>query len=69
MSYPLYLAVRLIPSIYLTRSKISLAVALRQTLENIEAELAGEKLEDAEERRLHWLAELIRWLLASRSLL
>jgi hypothetical protein len=37
-------------------------------LEKIEAELAGgEKVKDAEERRLRWRAELIRWLLASRS--
>jgi hypothetical protein len=33
-------------------------------LEQIEAGLADEKLEPAEERRLRWRAELIRWLLA-----
>jgi hypothetical protein len=56
-------------SSYLTRPQIPLAVALPQMLENIEAELAGRKLEDAEEWRLRWRAELIRWLLASQSLL
>ena len=49
---------------YLDRPLVPLAVALPQMLENIEAELANEKLEAGEERRLSRRAELIRWLLA-----
>jgi len=49
---------------YLQQPLVPLAVALPQMLENIEAELASEKLEAGEERRLSWRAELIRWLLA-----
>jgi hypothetical protein len=51
---------------YLDQTLIPLAVALPRMLENIEAELANEKLELAEERRLRWRAELIRWLLVTR---
>jgi len=51
-------------SSYLTRRKTPLAAALSRMLENIETELAEEKLEAADERRLHWRAELIRRLLA-----
>jgi hypothetical protein len=49
---------------YLQQPLVPLAVALPQMLENIEAELANEKLEAGEERRLSRRAELIRWLLA-----
>jgi hypothetical protein len=49
---------------YLQQPLVPLAVALPQMLENIEAELANEKLEAGEERRLSQRAELIRWLLA-----
>jgi hypothetical protein len=49
---------------YLQQPLVALAVALPQMLENIEAELANEKLEAGEERRLSRRAELIRWLLA-----
>ena len=51
-------------SFSLTLPKIPLAAALSRMLENIETELAEEKLEAADERRLHWRAELIRRLLA-----
>lgn len=51
---------------YLNRPLLSLAVALPRALENSEAELADEKLEPAEERRLRWRANLIRRLLAPR---
>jgi hypothetical protein len=37
-------------------------------LENIEAELASEKLEASEQRRLRRRAELIHWLLAPRTI-
>ena len=53
-------------SFSLTRPKIPLAAPLSQMLENIEAELAEEKLEAGEERRLRRRAELIRWLLTPR---
>ena len=53
-------------SSYLTRPKIPLAAALSQMLENIEAELAEERLEGGDERRLRRRAELIRWLLTPR---
>jgi hypothetical protein len=49
---------------YLQQPLVPLAVALPQMLKNIEAELANEKLEAREERRLSRRAELIRWLLA-----
>jgi hypothetical protein len=45
-----------------------LAVVLPRLLENIEAELAKEKLEAGEELHLCRRADLIRWLLA-RSLI
>ena len=48
---------------YLQQPFVPLAVALPQMLENIEAELASEKLEAGEERRLCRRAELIRSLL------
>jgi len=48
------------------RAKIPLAAALSQMLENIEADLAEEKLEAVDERRLRRRAELIRWLLTPR---
>ena len=50
-------------SFSLTRPKIPLAAALSQMLENIETELAEQKLEAADERRLRQRAKLIRWLL------
>jgi hypothetical protein len=49
---------------YLDQPLLPLAVMLPRLLENIEAELANEKLEAGEERRLCRRAELIRWLLA-----
>jgi hypothetical protein len=48
---------------YLDRPLVPLAVALPRMLEEIEVELAGEKLEAAEGERLHHRAELIRSLL------
>jgi hypothetical protein len=48
---------------YLERPLVPLGVALPRMLEQIEAGLADEKLEPAEERRLRWRAELIRWIL------
>jgi hypothetical protein len=53
-------------SSYLTQPKMPLAAALSQMLRNIETELAEEKLEAANERRLRRRAELIRGLLAPR---
>jgi hypothetical protein len=53
-------------SSYLTRSKMPLAAALSQMLRNIETELAEEKLEAADARRLRRRAELIRGLLMPR---
>ena len=50
-------------SFYLTQPEIPIAAALSQMLENIELELAEEKLEAADMRRLRRRAELIRWLL------
>ena len=50
-------------SLYLTRPKIPLAAALSQMLENIEADLAGGKLDAMQVAPLRWRAELIRWLL------
>ena len=50
-------------SSYLTRPKIPLAAALSQMLRRIETELAEEKLEAADERRLRRRAKLIRGLL------
>jgi hypothetical protein len=49
---------------YLDRPLLPLAVALPLLLENIEVELANERLQAGEERRLRRRAELIRWLLA-----
>ena len=51
---------------YLDQPLVPLAVALRQMIEQIEAELVGKKLAAAEERRLHQRVELIRWLLTPR---
>jgi hypothetical protein len=51
---------------YLQQPLFSLSVALPQMLEKIEAKLANEKLEAAEEERLRRRAELIRWLLVPR---
>jgi hypothetical protein len=51
-------------STYLDQPLVPLSVALPQLLAKIEAELAVEKLETAEEERLHQRAELIRGLLA-----
>jgi hypothetical protein len=51
---------------YLERPLVPLGVALPRMLEQIEAGLADEKLEPAEERRLRWRAELIRWILVPR---
>jgi hypothetical protein len=50
-------------SSYLTRPKMPLAAALSQMLRRIEMELAEEKLEAADERRLRRRVELIRSLL------
>jgi hypothetical protein len=51
---------------YLEQPLLPLAVALPRMLDQIEAELAGEKLGAAEEERLRQRAELIRGLLAPR---
>ena len=53
---------------YLDRPLIPLTVELPRLLENIEAELAREKLEASEQRRLRRRAELIHWLLAPRTI-
>jgi hypothetical protein len=53
---------------YLDRPLIPLTVALPRLLENIEAELASEKLEASEQRHLRLRAELIHWLLAPRTI-
>ena len=53
-------------SLYLTRPEIPLAVALSRMLENIEAELADDRLDATQEERLRWRAELIRRLLTLR---
>ena len=53
-------------SSYLTRPKMPLAAALSRMLRNIQTELAEEKLEAADERRLRRRAELIRGLLTPR---
>ena len=50
----------------LTRPKMPLAAALSQMLRRIETELAEEKLEAVDERRLCRRAELIRALLVPR---
>jgi hypothetical protein len=41
---------------------------LPRLLENIEAELASERLEASEQRRLRRRAELIHWLLTPRTI-
>jgi hypothetical protein len=51
---------------YLNRPLLPLAVALPQMLDQIEAQLAVEKLGAAEQERLRQSAELIRWLLTPR---
>ena len=48
---------------YLDQLLVPLAVALPQMVEQIEAELVGEKLAGADQRRLRQRVELIRWLL------
>ena len=53
-------------SSYLTRPKLPLAAALAQMLENIETELAEEKLGAEDKRHLRRHAEMIRWLLTPR---
>jgi len=53
---------------YLDRPLLPLAVVLLRLLEQIEAELAGRKLEPTEERALRRRAELICGLLAPRPL-
>jgi hypothetical protein len=50
---------------YLDRPLLPLAVALPRMLEEIEAELAGEKVGPTEKWRLRQRAELVRGLLAS----
>jgi hypothetical protein len=50
-------------SSYRTRPKMPLAATLSQMLRDIETELAEEKAEAADERRLRRRAELIRSLL------
>ena len=52
---------------YLEQPLFPLAVALRRMLDQIEAQLADEKLVAAEEERLCRRAELIRGLLAPRA--
>jgi len=52
---------------YLERPLVPLGVALPQMVKNIEAELANEKLEPAQEERLRWRAELIHGLLTLRA--
>ena len=54
-------------SAYLTRSEIPLAVALSRMLENIEAELADDRLDATQEERLRWRSELIHGLLTLRA--
>jgi hypothetical protein len=51
---------------YLSLPLRPLAVALRRMLENIQAELANEKLAASEKRRLRQRTELVRSLLALR---
>jgi hypothetical protein len=51
---------------YLDKPLVPLAVALPPLLENIEAELAGKRLDAAEEWRIRRRAELTRWLLSPR---
>jgi hypothetical protein len=51
---------------YLQRPVVPLAAALSQMLENIETELANEKLEAGEKRRLGRRAKLMRSLLTPR---
>jgi hypothetical protein len=48
---------------YLEQALVPLSVALPEMLEKIEAKLANEKLEAAEEERLRQRAEMIRSLL------
>ena len=51
---------------YLDQLLVPLAVALPQMVEQIEAELVGEKLAGADQRHLRQRVELIRWLLTPR---
>ena len=51
---------------YLNRPLLPLAVVLPRMLDQIEAQLADEKMVAAEEERLRRRAELIRGLLAPR---
>jgi hypothetical protein len=53
---------------YLEQPLVPLGVALPKMLENIEAELANEKLQPAQKSHLRQRAELIHWLLAPRHL-
>ena len=53
-------------SSYLARPNMPLAAALSRMLRNIQTELAEEKLEAADERRLRRRAESIRGLLTPR---
>ena len=48
---------------YLDQPLVPLAAVLSKMLENIEADLAGGKLDAVQTERLRWRAELIRWLL------
>jgi len=48
---------------YLDQPLVPLAVALRQMVEQIEADLVGNKLSAADQRHLRQRVELIRWLL------
>ena len=48
---------------YLDQPLVPLVVALPQMVEQIEAELVGEKLAGADQRHLRQRVELIRWLL------
>ena len=52
-------------SCYLDRPILPLAVTLPMLLQNVEAELANEKLEVTEKQRLHQRCDLIRRLLVS----
>jgi hypothetical protein len=51
---------------YLERPIRPLAVALRQVLQQIEAEIAGNKAVASERLRIRRRTELVRWLLAPR---
>jgi hypothetical protein len=51
---------------YLDQPLVPLAAALRRIVEQIEADLVGNKLGAADQRYLRQRVELIRWLLTPR---